>query len=85
MSNQEDKDKRSRRLSNEKNIINKQLKIAKNYNLDVDQYEGHRYAKHHVLNCGNPKCVMCGNPRKVWKEKTKQEESFEQTNKWIEE
>jgi hypothetical protein len=35
-----------------------------------------------VLDCGNPNCVMCANPRKVWKEKTIQEKRFEQTEKF---
>jgi hypothetical protein len=42
----------------------------------------HRFAKHHVLNCGNPKCIMCDNPRHVWGEKTMQEKSFDQTCEW---
>ena len=25
------------------------------------------------MNCGNPNCVMCGNPRKVFKQPTQQE------------
>ena len=29
-------------------------------------------------NCGNPNCVMCGNPRKTFKEKTIQEKRLEQ-------
>jgi hypothetical protein len=45
----------------------------------------HRFAKHHVLNCGNPKCVLCANPRHTFGEKTIQEKRFEQTEKWREE
>jgi hypothetical protein len=30
------------------------------------------------MNCGNPNCVMCANPRKVFKEKTIQEKRLEQ-------
>jgi hypothetical protein len=37
------------------------------------------------MNCGNPNCHMCGNPRKIWKEKTIQEKRFEQTEKYKEE
>jgi hypothetical protein len=37
------------------------------------------------MNCGNPNCVMCGNPRKVWGEKTMQEKRFDETIGWIEE
>ena len=78
MSNQEDKDKHSKRLQKETNAIKKQMKIAKAHGVTVNQYEGHRYAKHHAMDCGNPDCMMCGNPRKTFKERTVQEESFDQ-------
>ena len=85
MSDQEQKDKRSKRLQNEQNVIKKQSKIALQHGadrLDVER-EPHRFAKHHAMDCGNPDCVMCGNPRKTFKEKTKQEQSFDQTGKWL--
>ena len=82
MSDQEQKDKRSKRLQQETNAIKKQMNIAKAYGVEVNQYEGHRYAKKHILNCGDPDCVMCANPRKTFKEKTKQESSFDQTKSW---
>jgi len=34
--------------------------------------------KKHALNCGNPKCLMCGNPRKIFREVTIQEKRFDQ-------
>jgi hypothetical protein len=37
----------------------------------------HRFHKKNALNCGDPKCVMCMNPRKAWGKKTRQEEKFE--------
>lgn len=37
----------------------------------------HRYHKKKALNCGDPKCVMCANPRKVFGHKTLQEKKFE--------
>ena len=77
MSTEEDKFKHSKRLLEDENAIRKQLKIAKAYNIPVKS--PHQLAKHHVLDCGNPNCVMCANPRKVWKEKTIQEKRFEQT------
>jgi hypothetical protein len=85
MSDQEQKDKRSKRLQKEENAIKKQMNIAKSYGVPVNEYEGHRYAKKHVLNCGDPDCVMCANPRKTFKEKTKQEASFDQTKTWDQE
>lgn len=84
MSNPEDKEKRSKRLHKEESAIKKQQKIALQHGLDRKEVERepHRFAKHHVMDCGDPDCVMCGNPRKFFKEKTKQEKSFEQTDKW---
>jgi len=54
--------------------ISRQVKIAKNhyhvkseYNPTLDQ--PHRLAKHHAMDCGNPRCYLCGNPRKTHKDK----------------
>jgi len=84
MSNPEDKEKRSKRLHKEESAIKKQQKIALQHGMDRKEVERepHRFAKHHAMDCGDPDCVMCGNPRKIFKEKTKQELSFEQTDKW---
>ena len=71
MSNAEDKVKNSRRRLKDENAVNRQVKIAKAYNVPVE--EPHKLAKHHALNCGNPKCHMCGNPRRIFKELTAQE------------
>lgn len=71
MSSQVDKEKNSRRRLKDENAVNKQVKIAKAYKVPVE--EPHKLAKHHALNCGNPKCHMCGNPRKMFKEPTTQE------------
>ena len=87
MSNPEHKDKRSTRLHKEETAIKKQQKIAMQHGasrLDVER-EPHRFAKHHAMDCGNPDCAMCSSPRKVTGDKTKQEKSFEQTGKWVEE
>jgi len=83
MSTEEDKFKHSKRILKDENAIRKQLKIAKAHNVLVKT--PHEFAKHHAMNCGNPNCVMCANPRKVWKEKTIQEKRFEQTEKYKEE
>jgi len=71
MSNSQDKFKNSRRRQKDENAVNKQLKIAKTNLIPVE--EPHKLAKHHAANCGNPKCHMCGNPRKMFKELTTQE------------
>ena len=73
---EETKTKHSKRIQQKKNYVNKQLKIAKQQKIDVN--EPHRLQDHAVMNCGNPKCVMCGNPRKTFKEKTIQEKRLEQ-------
>ena len=71
MSKDADKLKNSKRRQQDENAINKQIKIAKAYNIPVE--EPHKLAKHHATNCGNPKCIMCANPRKTFKELTQQE------------
>jgi len=63
--------KNSKRRLNDDNAIAKQVKIAKVSG--VPFLEPHKFAKHHAMNCGNPKCYMCSNPRKVWNELTLQE------------
>lgn len=76
MSNEIDKEKRGKRILGNEHAIRKQVNIAKAYGMTVE--EAHRYVKHHALNCGDPKCIMCSNPRKTFKEKTIQEKRFYQ-------
>jgi hypothetical protein len=76
VSKDEDKIKHSRRLARDTCAIRKQVKIAKAHG--IQPRADHRYAKHHSMNCGRPHCVMCSNPRKIWKEKTIQEKRKEQ-------
>jgi len=71
MSKEQDKIKHSKRLLKDENVIKKQTKIAKDFGIPVT--EPHKFAKHHAMNCGNPKCVMCANPRRTFKELTQQE------------
>jgi hypothetical protein len=80
--NEESKFRHSKRILQKKTYVEKQVKIAKQKNIEVE--EPHRLQDHAVMNCGNPKCIMCGNPRKVFKEKTIKEKSFEQTKDWEE-
>lgn len=77
MSSEEDKVKHSKRLYKEDASIKRQVKLAKEYGIPVR--EPHKLHKKHLMNCGNPKCVMCMNPRKSFGEKTIQERKFEQT------
>lgn len=72
MSNEQEKLKNSTRRFNDENAIKKQLKIAKQHGAvfnDKQLKEPHRMAKHHAMDCGNPKCGLCGNPRKTHKNK----------------
>ena len=71
MSKEQDKIKHSKRLLKDENAVKKQIKIAKDFGIPVT--EPHKFAKHHAMNCGNPKCVMCSNPRKTFNELTQQE------------
>jgi hypothetical protein len=69
MSTEQDRFNHSRRLLKDENAIKKQTKIAKSNGLDkkiLDQ--PHRLAKHHAMDCGNPGCPVCGNPRKTHKD-----------------
>ena len=75
----EQKQKRAERMQQKVNHIRKEVKIAKEYNIPVK--EPHKLHKTHVMNCGNPKCYMCGNPRKVFGEKTMQERRYDQKEK----
>ena len=75
MSKDEDKIKHSKRLLKDENAIKKQVKIAKSHGMPVEN--AHGFAKHHVMDCGQPGCVVCGNRRKVWGEKTVQEQKFD--------
>ena len=66
----------SRRRLRDQAAIKRQTRIAKSHGVPVN--EPHKFAKHHAMNCGNPKCVMCGNPRKTFKQLTIQEKRQQQ-------
>jgi hypothetical protein len=71
MSKEEDKFKHSKRLLKDENAIKKQVKIAKEHGVPIK--DPHRLEKHHAMDCGNPKCMLCSNPRRTWNELTIQE------------
>jgi hypothetical protein len=77
-----EKDKRGKRLMNEDRYIKRQLRIARTNRVPVK--EAHRFHKQNSMTCGNADCVMCGNPRKTFKELTLQEKSFIETEDWKE-
>lgn len=66
----------SRRRHKTDVAIARQVRIAKShgtYNL-ANIKQPHRLAKHHAMDCGNPGCYLCGNPRKTHKDKLTQQE-----------
>ena len=83
MSTEADKFNHSKRLQQNENAVKKQVKIAKAHGLtDKDKAvkEPHRLEKHHAMDCGQPGCMLCGNPRKLWHELTAQEKRmFQET------
>lgn len=77
MSTEQDKHKHSKRLLKDDNAINKQLKIAKAAGHDKYIKQPHRLSKHHALDCGNPKCILC-HSEKVLGIKSIKEQRFDQ-------
>lgn len=67
----QERDKKNLRIQRDENAVKKQTKIARAHGMDVK--EPHKFAKHHAMNCGNPKCMLCSNPRKTFSELTAQE------------
>lgn len=66
----------SRRRHKTDVAIARQVKIARAHGLtpkDQAVKQPHRMAKHHAMDCGQPGCMLCGNPRKIFKERTAQE------------
>jgi hypothetical protein len=71
---EEAKIKHSKRILQKENHVKRQLKIAKAHNIPVK--EPHTLQDHSALTCGDSNCVMCGNPRKMFKEVTFQEQKM---------
>jgi hypothetical protein len=72
MSNDTAKFINSRRRHKNDIAVARQVRIAKQHGLgfhDKAIKEPHRLAKHHAMDCGNPDCYLCGNPRKTHKDK----------------
>lgn len=71
MGTETEKFKNSKRRQKDENAIKKQTKIAKAHGAPVD--EPHKLVKHHAMDCGQPGCMLCGNPRnnKMFKAKDK--------------
>jgi hypothetical protein len=75
MSDNDSKFKNSKRRHSDDSAIAKQVKIARSNNSNNGKYttQPHRLAKHRAMDCGNPLCGICGNPRKTRKELSFQE------------
>jgi heterodisulfide reductase subunit C len=71
LSTEQDKFKHSKRLLKDENAVKKQVRIAKEHGVPIK--DAHKFVKQHVMNCGNPNCVLCGNPRKIYNQSTLQE------------
>jgi hypothetical protein len=71
MSNENDRYKTSRRRLKDENAVKRQTRIAKSRGNTVT--EPHKFAKRHAMDCGQPGCMLCGNPRRIFQELTVQE------------
>ena len=70
MSNELAKFINSRRRHKTDVKVARQVKIAKAHGASTKVLkQPHRLAKHHAMDCGNPKCYLCGNPRKTHKDR----------------
>lgn len=58
----------SRRRHKTDVAVSRQVKIARAHNSSVVK-QPHRLAKRHAMDCGNPRCFLCGNPRKTHKDR----------------
>ena len=66
MSHEQSKLKNSTRRYRDEVAVAKQVKIAKQHGMvhkDKVIQEPHRLNKHHAMDCGDPGCMLCGNPR----------------------
>ena len=54
--------------------ISRQVKIDKAHGSPLAFKQPHRLAKRHAMDCGNPQCYLCGNPRKTHKDRLTQQE-----------
>lgn len=71
MANDFAKFKNSQRRHKTDVAIARQVKIARSHGTfnQTNIRQPHRLAKHHAMDCGNPHCYLCGNPRKTHKDR----------------
>ncbi len=80
MSSEEQKMRRSQRRANTHTKIKKQVRIAKLMGVEIK--DEHRYAKHHALDCGIPRCPVCDGAHTPKRQRTLQERKFMETEKY---
>ena len=85
MSHDFDKEQHSKRIYQKETVLEKKMRLAKEFRHEHALKNPHRYHKASLFNCGDANCVMCMNPRKAFGEKTMQERKFEQTANWTDE
>jgi hypothetical protein len=77
MSNEENKAAHGRRIQQKNRHIARQVRIRQAHKfpaINTGKIDSpHRYHKKSGVTCGDSNCVMCGNPRKFFKELTMQE------------
>ena len=72
------------KIQHSSRLRQKKIKAQRQYEMSKRSIGGpwantpHRYHKTKAFNCGDPKCAMCGNPRKFFGEPTMQERRFQQ-------
>jgi hypothetical protein len=77
LSKEEDKVKHKTRMHRAWTAIKKQLGIIKSRqhflgaSKQIAEEQPHRLAKKHAMDCGQPGCVICGNPRRTRRHKLK--------------
>ena len=76
----DDRSKKAKRLQHTANVIKKQMRIAKAFGLTHLLKQPHRLAKHHALDCGNPKCQVC-HSEKIFNKPTLQDRKFIEAHK----
>jgi hypothetical protein len=76
----DDRNKKAKRLQRTANVIKKQLRIAKAFGMTHLLKQPHRLAKHHALDCGNPKCQAC-HSEKIFNKPTLQDRKFIEAHK----
>lgn len=73
-----DKNKRQKRFQQKHRHIERQFDIAKTHQHHYyNDNNKHKLHKKHAMNCGQPHCYLCANPRRTWGEKTMPEIKFE--------